>query len=93
MAVLGSKPIAEIKRSDIVKLLDWIRANSGPAAANDAFKVISAFFNWYAPRDDDFRNPIVRGTYKQTTGEGARTLSDDEIRILWDVAAAWPEPL
>ena len=29
----------------------------------------------------------MRGTHSQTIGDGARTLSDDEIRILWNVAS------
>src|SRR5262249_48301667 len=60
----------------------------GPGAADNAFKVLSRFFTWYIPSaDDDFVSPIVRGTYSQTKGDGARTLTDDEIRILLNVAS------
>lgn len=83
---LGARPIAEIKRSDIVRMLARVKANNGPAAANNTFKVLSRFLNWYAARDDNFRSPIVRGTYSQTKGDGARTLTDDELRIIWKVS-------
>jgi integrase len=90
---LGSRPLAEIKRSEIRNMLDKVKRNNGPGAANNAVKVLSSFYNWYVPKaDDNFSNPIVRGTYKQTKGDGARTLSDDEIRILWNVAAEGRSP-
>src|SRR5262245_9602926 len=85
---LGRRPISEIKRSEIVRMLRKVRQNNGPGAADNAFKVLSRFFTWYIPlADDDFVSPIVRGTHSQTKGEGARTLTDDEIRILWNVAS------
>jgi integrase len=85
---LGSRPVTEIKRSEIVRMLGKVKQKHGPGAANNAFKTLSRFFTWYTPRaDDEFRSPIVRGTYSQTKGEGARTLTDDEIRILWKVAS------
>ena len=88
---LGSRPLAEIKRSEIVRLLDRVKHKNGPGAANNAFKVLSRFFTWYIPRaDDEFRSPIVRGTYRQTKSNGARTLSDDEIRIFRNVAHSIP---
>jgi len=90
---LGSRPIAEIKRSEIVRLLRNIKAKHGYGAADDAFKMLSRFFTWYVPNaDDDFRSPIVRGTWSQTKGEGSRTLADDEIRILWNVASEGRNP-
>jgi integrase len=85
---LGTRPITEIKRSEIVRMLRNVKQKHGHGAANNAFKVLSRFFTWYIPSaDDDFVSPIVRGTYSQTKGDGARTLTDDEIRILWNVAS------
>ena len=85
---LGTRPISEIKRSEIVRMLRKVRQNNGPGAADNAFKVLSRFFTWYIPlADDDFVSPIVRGTHTQTKGDGARTLTDDEIRVLWNVAS------
>ena len=85
---LGARPITEIKRSEIVRMLKNVKKTNGAGAANNAFKVLSRFFTWYIPSaDDDFASPIVRGTYSQSKGDGARTLTDDEIRILWNVAS------
>src|SRR5262249_50528522 len=85
---LGSKPITEIKRSAIQNLLRKIKHNHGAPTAGKVYRILAAFMNWYAPRTDDFRSPIVRGTYTPTKGDDdARTLVDDEIRILWTVAS------
>ena len=91
LPMLGARPITEIKRSEIVKMLRHVRQKHGPGAADAAFKILSRFFTWYIPSaDDDFVSPIVRGTWSQTKGDGARTLTDDEIRIAWGVASAAP---
>src|SRR5262249_55431610 len=90
---LGSLPITEIKRSNIVRMLRNIKQHNGPGSANNVYKVLSAFFNWYIPKaDDDFHSPIVRGVFNQSKGDGARTLTDDEIRILWNVASKGRNP-
>ena len=83
---LGTRPVTEIRRSEIVQMLRKVKATRGHGASNDAFKVLSSFLNWYVPlADDDFRSPIVKGTWSVTKGDGSRTLTDDEIRILWNV--------
>jgi integrase len=84
---LGSCPIADIKRSEIVKMLDRVHATKGHGAANNAFRVLRAFLAWHAGRDDDFRSPMTRGMFKPEAGPGARTLTDDELRIMWKVAS------
>ena len=84
--MLGSRPVTEIERPEIVRMLGKVKTKNGPAAADNAFKVLNAFFNWYAPRQKEFRNPIVKGVHTKTKGDGSRTLTDDEVRILWSVA-------
>jgi site-specific recombinase XerD len=84
---LGPRPIAEIRRREIVRLLERLKEKHGPASANASYKTLRRLFAWYAARDDDFRSPIVAGTFAVTTGPGARSLVDDEIRLLWKVSA------
>jgi integrase len=81
--VLGSRPIAEIKRSEIVRLLDRIEEGSGPSMATLTLAVIRKIMNWHASRSDDFLSPIVRGMARTTEQARDRTLSDDEIRKVW----------
>jgi integrase len=85
---LGDRPISDLRRSEIVRLLDAIEDDSGPAMADKALAFIRRVFNWYATRSDDFRSPIVRGMARTKPGERAREriLADDELRTVWRVA-------
>lgn len=87
---LGSRPVGEIKRSDIVRLLDKIDDDHGPSAADQALAVIRRVMNWHAARSDDFRSPIVRGMARTKPKERARqrTLTDGELRAVWVAAEA-----
>jgi integrase len=89
---LGPKQITEIKRSEIVRLLGDIQRDSGGGAATVVYKLLSRLFTWYAPRSDNFHSPIVKGVFTKVSGDGARSLADDEIRIIWNVASEGKGP-
>jgi integrase len=82
---LGQRPIAEIRRSEIVRLLDQIEEGSGPAMATQILAIIRKVMNWHATRSDDFLSPVVRGMARTQLSEQARNriLSDDELRAIW----------
>ena len=80
---LGARPIAEIRRSEIVRLLDRIEEGSGPAMATLTLAIIRKVMNWHASRSDDFLSPIVRGMARTIEQARDRILSDDEIRKVW----------
>jgi integrase len=84
--VLGNRPIGDIRRSEIVRWLDDIEASAGAPMADRALAVVRKIMNWHAIRSDDFRSPIVRGMTRSKAGARERTLSDDEIRVVWKVA-------
>jgi integrase len=81
--ILGSRPIAEIRRSEIVRLLDGIEEAAGPAMADKTLGIIRKILNWHATRSDDFMSPIVRGMGRITNGARDRILTDDELRAVW----------
>jgi hypothetical protein len=87
---LGAKPIGEIKKSTINKMLDKLAKESGPAAADEALALLASLFTWHSKRDDDFRSPIGRGSIdrRRTRGDRDRVLSDDELRVVWTTADA-----
>jgi integrase len=87
---IGSIPIADIRRSDIIRVLDAIEDNAGPVQADRTLAYMSRIFNWYASRSDDFRSPIVRGMRRTKPKERARDriLTDDELRKVWRTAQA-----
>ena len=93
---IGSKSIYDVKRRDIVEMLDEIEDKNGPVMADRVLALIRKAFNWQAARDDQFSPPIVRGMARTKPAERARTriLTDDEIRSLWAALASTeaPEP-
>jgi integrase len=92
--VMGGRPIADIRRSDIVRLLDDIEDDSGPVMADRTLAYIRKVMNWHASRSDEFRSPIVRGMARTSGKERARAriLSDDELRALWKAVDATTGP-
>ena len=86
----AARPIDEIKRSEIVRLLDKVEDENGSVAAEHALAALRRLFNWHAGRSDDFRSPIVRGMarIKPKERERDRLLSDDELRAVWGAAEA-----
>jgi integrase len=85
---LGDRPIADIKRSEIVRLLDSIEEERGPVAAQSALAVVRRIMSWHAARSDDFRSPVVRGMARVNIKARSRTrvLTDDEIQKIWKAA-------
>jgi integrase len=85
---LGTRQIGDIKRSEIVRLLDHIEDERGPVMADRTLAYLRRVFTWHAGRSDDFRSPIVRGMARTKPAEraGDRILSDDEIKAVWAAA-------
>jgi integrase len=93
LPVLGSRPIASIKRSELLALCDELVATRGARTADATLRDLGAVFNWWALRDptEEFRSPILKGMsgYRPHQHRRKRILSDDELRALW---AATAEP-
>jgi integrase len=90
----GSRPIAEIQRSDVTALLDAIEAKRSAALADHVLAVIRKLFNWHAARDERFQSPLVRGMARTSITARARdrVLNDNEIRALWHALQQIPYP-
>jgi integrase len=80
---IGDKVATNLKRSDIVALLDKVEDEHGAGMADSVLMVVRRISNWHAARDDDFRSPIVRGMGRGNAESRERILSDDEIRAVW----------
>jgi integrase len=91
---LGSHPIADIRRSDIVRLLDKLEDERGEAAAQTSFAILRGIMSWHSTRTDDFRSPIVRGMSRYNSMEHAREriLDDSELRRVWIAAGEMGGP-
>ena len=83
---IGSKSIYDLRRRDVVEMLDAIEDENGPVMADRTLAHVRKAFNWQAARDDTFVPPIVRGMSRaKPAAERARKriLDDQEIRDLW----------
>jgi integrase len=91
---IGAKSIYDLKRRDIVKMLDEIEEENGPVMADRVLAYVRKAFNWQAIRDDQFSPPIVKGMARTKPKERRRkrTLDDDEIRDLWAALAKFKGP-
>jgi integrase len=91
---LGDRPIEEIRRSDLVKLLDKIEDKNGSRQADLVLAYLRRVFSWHASRSDTFSSPIIRtmGRYNAKEHERARVLDDDELRAVWKASAPAPDP-
>ncbi|MCS3517082.1 tyrosine-type recombinase/integrase [Bradyrhizobium elkanii] len=95
---LGAKSIYDVKRSEIVTMLDSVEDEAGPVMADRVLAHVRKAFNWQAARDDEFKSPIVRGMARTKPKERARkrALTDEEIRDVWkaletaDVPVCYP---
>jgi integrase len=97
---IGDLPVfgeGRLRRARIVDMLDEIEDESGPVMADRTLAYVRKAFNWFAARNEEFTNPIVKGLREVGTNSRNRILSDDEIRDVWaaldeveDVPACYP---
>jgi integrase len=83
----GHRLINDIRRKDVISLLDDIKDKHGRRQADAVLGTIRGVMTWYADRDEDFRLPLTGSMRadKRKASERARAhyLSDDEIRALF----------
>jgi integrase len=91
---LGAKAIEDIRRTDIIRLLDGVADNHGLVMADRLLAYMRRVMNWHASRSDTYSSPIVRGMARTKGKERARerTLTDDEIKAVWRAAEASTAP-
>jgi integrase len=92
--VIGSAPIATIKRKAIIDMLDGIEVTNGPVMAHSILSFVRRIMRWHAVRDEDYTLPIVPGMGRINADERrrSRTLSDDELRAVWRTAEQRADP-
>ena len=85
---LGKMPIADVRRSHINAMLDYIEDYKGPRMADVTKNLLRQIMNWHAGRSDDFASPFVRGMKdRSNTKERSRFLNDGELRAIWAATA------
>ena len=87
---IGARPIRQIERFEITKLLDVVAEANGPGMAKLTLAIARRVMSWHATRDSRFVSPMVpgMGPKKATGASGSRVLTDDdEIRRVWTASA------
>jgi integrase len=92
----GKRPISEITRSDIRKLIVGKKATA-PAQARNTLGIIKRLFTWAVDKEDYGLEASPANTLKPTLiiGDkvsGSRILTNDELFALWRAAERMPYP-
>jgi integrase len=89
----GDKPISEITRRDVVRLVEHIDGTGAPIYAQAAFAYGRALFNWaivrgcYNIEHSPFDRVRVGDLVSRRKEPRQRTLSDDELLCFWRATA------
>jgi integrase len=89
---IGRRPIRDVKRRDIIELLDNVGAINGPIMANRVLAAVRKLFNWAIGRDIIEASPIVGIERPGEEKSRDRVLTDGEIREVWNAAEALGYP-
>jgi len=76
------KLVQEIKRRDIIKLLEEI-AERAPVMANRVHGFLRKFFNWCVDREYLEYSPMLRLKAPADEDSRDRILDNDELRLIW----------
>ena len=79
--------VRDIGRVAIAELHDKVTAKSGPVQANRVLAALSGFFAWAIGRGQLDLNPVL-AVPKHPEEARDRTLSDDEIKTIWNGTAS-----
>jgi integrase len=87
---VGKLGIYDLNRRHVAEMLDKIEDTAGPVAADRTRAYFRKALGWYGERDERFNlgAAIVRVEPRSDGVARSRTLSDDELRILWPVLDA-----
>lgn len=86
----GNRPVHEITRADIVKVLD--EYSDRPARRKEIHSLLRKLFNWATDRQDIEVSPLAGMKAPKAVPSRRRVLSDEEIVALWRATenSGWP---
>jgi integrase len=84
--------IADIRKADVLSVLDKLVDDGKPVEANRTYALARKLFGWAAGRDIISASPVadIAAPSEETPRE--RTLTDDEIRQLWQAFDGFGHP-
>ena len=91
MEPLHGRPLASIKRSDVLAVIDEVRMRS-EAAARLLFVDLRPFFKWAVERELMETNPAAEMKPPAAATKRDRVLDEHEVKAFWEAASdtSWP---
>ena len=90
---IGKRPVMELRRADIVELLDELQNGKGlRAQVNRVRSQIRAALNWAVEREYLDSNPAAAVKKRKIEARRDRVLSDNELRAIWRAADRLSDP-
>ena len=86
----GQRKAADVRRRDVVVLLDQIAARGAPIAANRVLALVRKLWNWAISHDYLEHNPCLQVQPPGKEHSRERVLSAEEIRLVWAACTALP---
>ncbi len=99
--VWRDRPVAQLRRLDIVERLDAVKRGGGKHAARHALSAVRKFFNWAAEGERwgvevspcaGISDRVIGFRRDRRELKRTRVLSDDELRHLWAAAEGLANP-
>jgi integrase len=92
LPIWGARSIEDIRKRDIIALIDGIADRGAPIMANRTLAHVKRLFRWAAARDiiEADRAAHVEKPAPETKRD--RVLGDDEIAMIWDAASTMGFP-
>lgn len=92
VAVWGDRDIHDIRKRDVIDLLDRIVDSGREVTANRVRAYLGKFFSWCVERDVIDQSPMIgiKAPVLETARD--RVLSDDEVRWFWEACEALGQP-
>lgn len=91
----GSRQLADIKRADVLEVIDAAIVRGHPYAAHHAWAHVRRLYNWAIARGYVEHSPCDRVRPRDIIGEKTprqRVLTDDELKRVWHAAASLDYP-
>jgi integrase len=88
----GKRDFRNIRRSDIIELIEGIVGDGKHTAANRVHALVSSIFNFAVDSELLEANPAARLRKRGREQARRRTLTDAEIRLFWDGIIEPPVP-
>jgi integrase len=79
----GQRKAYDIRRGDVLALLDQVVERGAPIMANRALRLVRRVFNWAISRELVDHNPCFQIKAPSPEPQRDRVLSDEEIRRVW----------